>query len=63
MAEQHGMHLFDEDKGYYLRQTTDEGEDNCWELCNADGETIAELDDADFDKLRDPDQPNPEGVE
>lgn len=63
MAEKHDLHLFDEDKQYYVRQVTDPDEDNCWELCNASGDVIAELNDDEFDQLRDTDRDNPKGIE
>lgn len=60
-ADTHGWHLFDEAKGYKVRQTTGPDEDNCWELCTPDG-TVYELDDVDFDRLRDPERDNPKGI-
>jgi len=62
MAEKHELHLFDAEKGYFVAQNTDEGEDNCWHVCNADGDLLAELNDEEFNQLRDIDQDNPKGL-
>lgn len=61
-AETHDLHLLNADKGHYVRQTTFATEANCWEVCNADGELLASLDDDEFDALRDPEKPNPKGL-
>jgi hypothetical protein len=49
-AEPHDWHGFDEEKGYELRQVTEEDEPNRWELKKPDGEVV-ELDDDDLQKL------------
>lgn len=60
MAHPHDWHLFDEEMGYEVRQTTDKNEDNCWELRDPEGNIVA-LNDEEFSQLRD-DGPNPKGI-
>jgi len=60
MAEPHDWHLFDADRGLWVRQTTPDAEGNCWEVRGLDGR-IVELDDDEFEQLR-ADGPNPKGL-
>jgi len=60
MADPHGWHVFDAERGLEVRQTTPDGEGNCWEVRTADGRAEA-LDDDEFEQLR-ADGPNPRGL-
>lgn len=61
MADPHGWHLFDAERGYEVRQTTPDGEGNRWEVRDRDGNVTA-LDDDEFDQLR-REGPNPKGLD
>lgn len=61
MAATHDWHQFDE--VYEVRQTTDEGQDNAWEVrrIGAEGPGVV-LSDEEFDQLR-REGPNPKGLD
>lgn len=51
MADPHDWHVLDAEDGTEVRQLTDDGEDDQWEVRYADGRTEV-LDGASFDNLR-----------
>jgi hypothetical protein len=51
MAEPHDWHTLDAVRGIDVRQLTDEGDENRWQVRYPDGSTQI-LDDAAFDRLR-----------
>jgi len=51
MAEPHDWHVLDAVRGIDVRQLTDEGDDNAWEVRYEDG-TTETMSDAEFDRLR-----------
>lgn len=59
-AEPHDWHLFDDEKGYEVRQVTDADTPNHWELRQPDG-TVVDLDDDEFQQLLS-EGPNPKGI-
>ncbi|WP_026931233.1 hypothetical protein [Glycomyces tenuis] len=61
MAEVHDWHLLDAERGLEVRQTTPDGEGNCWEVRCPDGR-VEVLDDDEFEQLR-CEGPNPKGLD
>lgn len=61
MADAHGWHLFDAQRGLEVRQTTSEGEANRWEVRDSTGK-VTVLNDDEFEQLRE-DGPNPKGLD
>lgn len=60
MADPHGWHTFDAERGLEVRQTTPDSEGNRWEVRDREG-NVTELDDDEFEQLR-ADGPNPKGL-
>ncbi|MEU5157289.1 hypothetical protein [Glycomyces sp. NPDC021274] len=61
MADPHGWHLFDVDRGYEVRQTTPDGEDDRYEVRDRAGHIVI-LDAKEFEDLRTA-GPSPKGLD
>jgi hypothetical protein len=62
MADPHGWHLFDAERGLEVRQTTPDSEGNRWEVRRTGSDRVVVLDDEEFEQLRE-DGPNPKGLD
>jgi hypothetical protein len=61
-SDPHEWHTFDAEAGLEVRQATDPGEPNRWEVRSiTDPDAVTVLDDAEFEQLREH-GPNPQGI-